>query len=141
MKRLTTLCVLAIAALFASAQERLNIILKDKSYITYSFSERPKVTIAGSTLNISTESVQIQFAMSQVSRFQFGEEPGDLTAVDEVVVNSPDSDADTLTLRVFTLDGVLVRSGSTPNRLNYSDLPKGVYIIRSGNNSHKLYIR
>lgn len=141
MKRLSTICLLALASIFAMADEQLNIILKDNSYVAYSFAEKPKVTIAGNMLNISAEGVNIQFAMSQVSRFQFGDELGELTSVGEVAADAAERSDGAPTLQIFTLDGMLVRSGSKPNRLNYSDLPKGTYIVRSGKNAHKITIR
>lgn len=146
MKRILLIAALALSGLFATAQEQLNIVLNDSTYVTYLFSEKPQVTIQGTTLVVQTDRFNVQFPMGQVRRFQFGPMPDDITAINEI--RKGDSgmrdNGQSLTVNgqspidIYTLDGQLLRSGRS---VPYSDLPAGIYIIRYCNASHKLMVK
>ena len=146
MKRILLIAALALSGLFATAQEQLNIVLNDSTYVTYLFSEKPQVTIQGTTLVVQTDRFNVQFPMAQVRRFQFGPMPDDITAICEI--RKGDSgmmdNGQSLTVNgqspidIYTLDGQLLRSGRS---VHYSDLPAGIYIIRYRHTSHKLMVK
>ncbi|MDO4951718.1 MAG: hypothetical protein Q4E49_06615 [Bacteroidales bacterium] len=146
MKRILLIAALALSGLFATAQEQLNIVLNDSTYVTYLFSEKPQVTIQGTTLVVQTDRFNVQFPMAQVRRFQFGPMPDDITAINEIKKRDSGmrDNGQSLTVNgqspidIYTLDGQLLRSGRS---VPYSDLPAGIYIIRYCNASHKLIIK
>ncbi len=146
MKHILLIAALALSSLFASAQEQLNVVLKDSTYVTYLFSEKPLVTIQGTTLVVQTDRFNVQFPMAQVLRFQFGAMPDDITAISgaKAVESAISDNGQTLSvsgqtpLDIYTLDGQLLRSGRS---VPYTDLPAGIYIIRYGHVSHKLLLK
>ena len=141
MKHILAIIILALISVSAIAQEQLNIILKDSSYVSYTFDEKPKITINGNTLSVSTAAITVDFPMSEVRNLQFGSIPDDITAAPAVNILTSDNDSQ---LQIYTIDGLLVRTSqnntSSATSVTLGDLPKGIYIVRKGDKSHKIII-
>lgn len=139
-KTLLTAC-LAITGLFASAQEQLNIVLTDSSYISYSFSESPKVTTEATNVCFNTAAITVRIPMSRIKRFTFGQVPDDITALPSVSVTTPyDNENKDVVTEIRSMAGVQVRRIPPGNpagaALQLSGLPKGLYIVKKGRHAH-----
>ncbi len=130
---LLTILVLAIGA--AYGQNSLNVILKDGGAMTYSFQEKPVVTYTQDGVHLTTTRVEVDFPFQNLEKFTFDDDTAD--ALCEVrSLNDPANTG------IYTIDGKLLRTikareeGSTSFSLD--DLPRGIYVIKNGNTTHKI---
>lgn len=131
--------LLAIASLFlglasAFAQNTLNIHQKSGGVVSYAFSEKPVVTYTADGIHLSTSKVEVDYPLSNLEKFTFGD--GDADAVESVKAEGIAGD-----VRIYSINGVLIKTiklseGSAS--FSTADLPKGTYIIKNGVTTYKI---
>ena len=144
-------CVIGVRA--ADKQNTLFVLTKGNVLHQFVLADKPKVTFEGTNLKVTCEnaSASYTFNLSDVIRFAYDEKSA--TGIDEVVAKPIDvmQEGDVLvvsqlkagaTVSVFALDGKLVRQlkpqRSGTYRLNLSELPSGLYIVKAGNTTYKI---
>ena len=128
------LAALLLAMGVSYGQNSLNVLLKDGGAFTYSFQEKPVVTYTETGVHLKTTSVEVDFPFSNLEKFTFDDDEADAICM----VKTKDLPGDT---RIFSLDGKLLRTikaeeGSASFSLD--DLPRGIYVIKNGNTTHKV---
>ena len=145
-------CVIGVRA--ADKQNTLFVLTKGNVLHQFVLADKPKVTFEGTNLKVTCEnnaSASYTFNLSDVIRFAYDEKSA--TGIDVVAVKPIDvsQEGDVLvvsqlkagaTVSVFALDGKLVRQlkpqRSGTYRLNLSELPSGLYLVKAGNTTYKI---
>lgn len=119
--------------------EQLNIVMKDSSYVSYLFSDKPKVVVNKDTLDVITPVVELKLKMADVAYFCFGNVPEDITDIKEASITTSDNSP----LVIYSIDGTQMRqiSGGSAAAFKYSELPRGIYIVKKGQTAHKIIVR
>lgn len=152
-KLLSALLFMATAASAnAQAQQALVVEMRNGEKASFAFADSPTLRFVGDSLVVNTHMYEIKYAADKVQRYTFGTSETEgisQPAIDGKVVNG-----DNLTLNlgeagataiVYAADGMAVAS-STANEqgtatISLSDLPAGVYIVKSGETSTKILKR
>lgn len=85
--------------------EQQNIVMKDSSYVSYLFSDKPKVVVNKDTLDVVTPVVELKLKMADVAYFCFGNVPEDITAIKEASITTSDNSP----LVIYGIDGTQMR--------------------------------
>ncbi len=152
-KLLTLLFYLAIAigAWANEVENTLVVKLKNGAETAFVLKDKPNVTFEGTDLKVITEKEIVTFALSDVLRFTYIKK--DPSGIDEKVVDPTKVDYKDGVLvisqlkqgafvGIYSLDGKLLRQlnahHSGTYRLNLSELPKGVYLVKADNVTYKI---
>ena len=146
-------CVIGVRA--ADKQNTLFVLTKGNVLHQFVLADKPKVTFEGTSLKVTCEnnaSASYTFNLSDVVRFaaydaksatgidEIQEEPAAISQEGDVLVISQVKAG--ATVSVFALDGKLVRQlkpqRSGTYRLNLSELPSGLYIVKADNTTYKI---
>lgn len=145
-------CVIGVRA--ADKQNTLFVLTKGNVLHQFVLADKPKVTFEGTNLKVTCEnnaSASYTFNLSDVIRFAYDaksatgidesiEEPAAISQEGDVLVISQVKAG--ATVSVFALDGKLVRQlkpqRSGTYRLNLSELPSGLYIVKADNTTYKI---
>ena len=157
-KKLITLLVMLLMLIPTSMKAAnpvvtLIVLTKDKAEHYFALNDKPQVSFEGKNLKVtcSKASASATFARADVVRFTY--KKMDPTGIDELV-----EDPTTLnfengvliisqlkansTVGVFTLDGKPVKQLKATRtgtfRLNLSELPSGVYLVKAGTITYKI---
>ncbi|MBP3227378.1 MAG: leucine-rich repeat protein [Bacteroidaceae bacterium] len=132
----------------------LVLLMKDGTTHSVNLVAEPVLTIDGANLNIVGIWVKLSLPLADVVRYTF--EPYDITGIEELRDDNPDADlafdGDAISVRglaegsrlaVYDVKGLLHRSTTaTANgtaALSLSGLPTGMYIVKAGEVSYKVY--
>ena len=145
-------CVIGVRA--ADKQNTLFVLTKGNVLHQFVLADKPKVTFEGTSLKVTCEknaSASYTFNLSDVIRFAYDaksatgideiqDEPAGISQEGDVLVISQVKAG--ATVSVFALDGKLVRQlkpqRSGTYRLNLSELPSGLYIVKADNITYKI---
>ena len=145
-------CVIGVRA--ADKQNTLFVLTKGNVLHQFVLADKPKVTFEGTSLKVTCEknaSASYTFNLSDVIRFAYDaksatgideiqDEPAGISQEGDVLVISQVKAG--ATVSVFALDGKLVRQlkpqRSGTYRLNLSELPSGLYIVKADNTAYKI---
>lgn len=137
MKKLILSLLTLLAATAAWADTSLIVHQKSGSTVEFAFSEKPVVTYSDGYLVITAQDRTVQFPMSIMQKFTFGEvEEDQITRITAPVNVAPQP------TYIYGIDGKLMRTlkpsddGSTP--ANLDGLPAGTYVIKNGSTSYKV---
>jgi len=135
----------------ADEVETLIVQMKNGSENAFFLKDKPKVTFEGSNLKVSASTGDVCFALADVLRFTYAkksptgisEQVEDRTGVafegDVLVISQLKANA---VASIYTLDGKLIwqlkpqRTGTY--RINLSELPSGLYIVKADNVTYKI---
>ncbi len=149
---LLMICFIGVRA--ADKQNTLFVLTKGNVLHQFVLADKPKVTFEGTSLKVTCEknaSASYTFNLSDVIRFAYDaksatgideiqDEPAGISQEGDVLVISQVKAG--ATVSVFALDGKLVRQlkpqRSGTYRLNLSELPSGLYIVKAGNTTYKI---
>lgn len=135
----------------ADEVETLIIQMKNGSENAFFLKDKPKVTFEGSNLNISASTGDVSYALKDVLRFVYAKKSP--TGISEQVENPSDVmfEGDVLvisqlkanaTANIYALDGKLIRQlrpqRTGTYRINLSELPSGLYIVKADNVTYKI---
>lgn len=135
----------------ADKKNALIVLTKDKALHQFLLSDKPTVTFEGNNLKVKVSKNTATFALTDVIRFNYKKvdptgidepvaEPTELGFEDGVLVIS-NIKAGTI-VSVFTLDGKPIRQMKPARtgtyRLNLSQLPSGVYVVKAGTITYKI---
>lgn len=154
MKSVLIALILMCNGVFLFSQEALILHQKNGGKVAYVLNERPKVTYEGENLVLTTQKVTVEYPLSEVSKFTFGDlgDNGieDLRGKDASVKLN----AQTLVvaggtpgapLSLYSLSGSLVwrTNLDADGQLirSIADLPRGVYVLKSGSITSKIIKR
>lgn len=135
----------------ADKKNALVVLTKDKAQHQFLLTDKPNVTFEGKNLKVKVAKNTATFALTDVIRFTYKKvdptgidesvaEPAELSFDDGILVIS-NIKAGTV-VSVYTLDGKPVqqmkpaRTGTY--RLNLSQLPSGVYVVKAGTITYKI---
>lgn len=154
MKKLLFLLLLLLAlpiGMLADNQNTLIVKTKDGAQTTFVLQDKPRVTFEGTDLKVVSEKETVAFALADVLRFEYvkkdalgiDEDVADPTGVSYqggvLVISQLRQGA---SVAVYTLDGKLLRqltaSHSGTYRLNLSELPTGLYLVKADNVTYKI---
>lgn len=155
-KVLTFLLLLAMPMVMLAADKQNTLFVLTKGNVLHQFvlADKPKVTFEGTSLKVTCEnnaSASYTFNLSDVIRFAY--DAKSVTGIDEITEEPAaiSQEGDVLvisqvkagaTVSVFALDGKLVRQlkphRSGTYRLNLSELPSGLYIVKADNTTYKI---
>lgn len=156
MKRFLLLMLLTVSysAMQADQVQSLIVQLKDGSQTAFFLKDKPQVTFDGPNLKVTSTAGDTSFALSDVLRFTYAKK--DPTGIDEMVTDPTgvDFQGDVLVISqlkangdvsVYALDGKLLRqlkaSHAGTYRLNLSELPTGLYLVKADNVTYKILKR
>ncbi len=149
---LLMICFIGVRA--ADKQNTLFVLTKGNVLHQFVLADKPKVTFEGTSLKVTCEknaSASYTFNLSDVIRFAYDaksatgideiqDEPAGISQEGDVLVISQVKAG--ATVSVFALDGKLVRQlkpqRSGTYRLNLSELPSGLYIVKADNTTYKI---
>ena len=157
MKKILTILLLAsflampVGIRAADKKNALVVLTKDKAQHQFLLTDKPNVTFEGKNLKVKVAKNTATFALTDVIRFTYKKvdptgidepvaEPAELSFDDGILVIS-NIKAGTV-VSVYTLDGKPVqqmkpaRTGTY--RLNLSQLPSGVYVVKAGTITYKI---
>ena len=154
MKKLLFLLLLLLAlpiGMLADNQNTLIVKTKDGAQTTFVLQDKPRVTFEGTDLKVVSEKETVAFALADVLRFEYVKK--DALGIDEDVVDPTGVSyqggvlvisqlRQGASVAVYTLDGKLLRqltaSHSGTYRLNLSELPTGLYLVKADNVTYKI---
>ena len=154
MKKLLFLLILLLAlpiGMLADNQNTLIVKTKDGAQTTFVLQDKPRVTFEGTDLKVVSEKETVAFALADVLRFEYVKK--DALGIDEDVVDPTGVSyqggvlvisqlRQGASVAVYTLDGKLLRqltaSHSGTYRLNLSELPTGLYLVKADNVTYKI---
>ena len=156
MKRFLLLMLLTVSysAMQADQVQSLIVQLKDGSQTAFFLKDKPQVTFDGPNLKVTSTAGDTSFALSDVLRFTYAKK--DPTGIDEMVTDPTgvDFQGDVLVISqlkanssvgIYALDGKLIRqltaSHAGTYRLNLSELPTGLYLVKADNVTYKILKR
>lgn len=136
MKKKLILFLLAAVAVGAQAQNTLNVIRQDGSFMCFRFTEKPQTTFEGNDVVITTDKQNLKIPFSTIKEYTFGD---DLIATDVISMQAADSGLGTV--YVYSVNGKLIKTiGSSNNKsaeIFTKELPAGTYIIKNNNVTYK----
>ncbi len=136
MKKKLILLLLAAVAVGAQAQNTLNVIRQDGSFMCFRFTEKPQTTFEGNDVVITTDKQNLKIPFSTIKEYTFGD---DLIATDVISMQAADSGLGTV--YVYSVNGKLIKTiGSSNNKsveIFTKELPGGTYIIKNNNVTYK----
>lgn len=131
--------------------ETLIIQMKNGSENTFFLKDKPKVTFEGVNLKVSATTGDVSYALADVLRFTYAkksptgisEQVEDRTGVafegDVLVISQLKANA---VASIYTLDGKLIRQlrpqRTGTYRINLSELPSGLYLVKADNVTYKI---
>lgn len=147
---LKTIVLLFVLFWGESAQaQRLVILQKDGSKVSYDLDELPITTFTKEDLVITTKTTQINYSLATIYRYIYEDVPErvDNVGTDGISI-SHDSDnivvyglGNGKSVAVYSVDGILLlekrSDGSKRTILSHSKLPAGVYVIKADNITYK----
>lgn len=154
--RRNILAMLVAMTLPAFAQEHQFVVWLDSGgQISYSLTERPKVTHSGETFIVSTTSVTVEYAKSEVHKFTLTDmKHSGIESVVSIDAGKLSRRGDTVELSgfragtsvsVFTIGGQAVISGCVGSNgtltLDLSHFGNGIYLVTTGSITHKIIKR
>ncbi len=135
----------------ADEVETLIIQMKNGSENAFFLKDKPKVTFEGSNLKVSAETGDVSYALADVLRFTYAKKSQ--TGINEQVENPTGVafEGDVLvishlkanaTASIYTLDGKLIRQLKPQHtgtyRVNLSEMPSGLYLVKADNVTYKI---
>ena len=136
MKKKLILFLFAAVAVGAQAQNTLNVIRQDGSFMCFRFTEKPQTTFEGNDVVITTDRQNLKIPFSTIKEYTFGD---DLIATDVISMQAADSGLGTV--YVYSVNGKLIKTiGSSNNKsveIFTKELPAGTYIIKNNNVTYK----
>ena len=154
MKKLLFLLILLLAlpiGMLADNQNTLIVKTKDGAQTTFVLQDKPRVTFEGTDLKVVSDKETVAFALADVLRFEYVKK--DALGIDEDVVDPTGVSyqggvlvisqlRQGASVAVYALDGKLLRqltaSHSGTYRLNLSELPTGLYLVKADNVTYKI---
>ena len=149
---LTILGLVMVTSLWADEVDNTLVVkLKNGAETTFVLKDKPNVTFEGTDLKVVTEKETVAFALSDVLRFTYIKknpsgidekvvDPTEVGYKDGVLVISQLKQG--ASVDIYSLDGKLLRQltahRSGTYRLNLSELPKGVYLVKADNVTYKI---
>ena len=143
MKRLLLLMLLAGSYITMQADQvqALIVQLKNGSQTAFFLKDKPQVKFDGTNLKVTSTVGDTSFALSDVLRFTYAKKDptgiGDVLVISQLKANGDVS--------VYALDGKLLRqlkaSHAGTYRLNLSELPAGLYLVKADNVTYKIVKR
>jgi hypothetical protein len=139
------MCLLTLGSYVANASEnQVLLTLSGGKSVTFSFSEAPKVTYAGSTVTVTTSDDAVEYAISDIKKLSFGSsetvgvedapaavKAGDIAYANGVFQFSGFGAGERVYL--YTIGGVLRGSYAIPGsgalEVSTSSLPAGIYVV------------
>lgn len=137
--------------MYADQLETLIVTLKNGSQTAFFLKDKPQVKFEGTDLKVTSDVGDATFALADVLRFTY--EKKNPSGIDEIVVD-PTGVAfqdDVLMISqmkanaivaIYALDGRLLRQlkahRSGTYRLNLSELPAGLYLVKADNTTYKI---
>ena len=143
---LLMICFIGVRA--ADKQNTLFVLTKGNVLHQFVLADKPKVTFEGTSLKVTCEnnaSASYTFNLSDVVRFAYDAKSA--TGIDEIQDEPAgiSQEGDVLVIsqvKAGALDGKLVRQlkpqRSGTYRLNLSELPSGLYIVKADNITYKI---
>ena len=131
--------------------ETLIILMKNGSENAFFLKDKPKVTFEGTNLKVSATTGDVSYALADVLRFTYAKKSP--TGISERVENPTgvNFDGDVLvisqlkantTASIYALDGKLIRQLKPQRtgtyRINLSELPSGLYLVKADNVTYKI---
>lgn len=153
MKRLLLLMLLAVSwiAMQADQVQTLIVQLKNGSQTAFFLKDKPQVKFEGGNLKVTSTVGDTSFALSDVLRFTYTTK--DPTGIDETVTapTGVNFQGDMLVISqlkansdvsIYAVDGKQLRQLTAPHsgtyRLNLSELPAGLYLVKADNVTYKI---
>lgn len=136
MKKLIFSMLALFAATTLCAETALIVHQKSGGTVEYSFKEKPVVTYSEGYLVISVVGASVEYPLSNMQKFTFGEVSDMVTRITAPVNVAPQPTF------IYNMGGMLMRTfqpsedGTTPATLD--GLPSGTYIIKNGSTSYKV---
>lgn len=136
MKKVIFSLLTLIAATASWADTALIVHQKSGGTVEYAFSEKPVVTYSNGNLVISVPGASVEYPLSNMEKFTFGEVSDMVTRIKAPVDVAPQP------TYIYNVSGVLMRTfqpgedGTTPATLD--GLPAGTYVIKNGKTSYKV---
>ena len=136
MKKVIFSLLTPIAATASWADTALIVHQKSGGTVEYAFSEKPVVTYSNGNLVISVPGASVEYPLSNMEKFTFGEVSDMVTRIKAPVDVAPQP------TYIYNVSGVLMRTfqpgedGTTPATLD--GLPAGTYVIKNGKTSYKV---
>ena len=136
MKKVIFSLLTLIAATASWADTALIVHQKSGGTVEYAFSEKPVVTYSNGNLVISVPGASVEYPLSNMEKFTFGEVTDMVTRITAPVDVAPQP------TYIYNVSGVLMRTfqpgenGITPASLD--GLPAGTYVIKNGKTSYKV---
>ncbi len=154
MKRILLLLSFLTATtvgMYADQKEALIVKLKNGSETAFFLKDKPQVTFEGTNLQVTSTAGNTTFALADILRFTYAKK--DPTGINETVseptgVNFKD-DVLTVsqlkagaTVSIYALDGKLIRQLAPKRygtyRINLSELPAGLYLVKADDITYKI---
>lgn len=153
MKKLFLLMLLPLFSMVAVADEAINSLVvwaKDGTKVAYALAEKPKLTFTESELVVKTDSIEVTYALEQMSRFTY--ESGSVTGITDLRTDTPFSlinealvfpalPANSM-VSVYSLNGSLVFKKTIRTAGEYafplSGLNTGVYLVNVNAVTYKI---
>lgn len=150
MKRFAVILLLAVCCT-GYAQNSVTLYLKSGRSVSYTFQEKPVMSYSGNELLVSTQEVQIQYALESISKLCF--EDNSQTTVEEVINADVrfDVSADAITLTgekpesdiyIYDMNGVCAGRNSTDAEgnaeISIRELKEGLYVVKTVSLSFKI---
>lgn len=135
MKRnlLLALASLLLGTASAFAQNTLNIHQKTGGVVSYSFSEKPVVTYTEDGIHLVTNSVEVDYPLSNLEKFTFED-----NVSPSGIIRTEGGSSD---VQIYSVGGTLVKTvKATDGVTTFStkDLPAGIYVIKNGKSTYKI---
>ena len=127
------LATVAVAA--HGAETALIVHQKSGGTVEFAFSEKPDVTYADGCLVVSVQGASVEYPLSDMQKFTFGEVSDQYTRIVAPAQQKPQPTC------IYNVGGVLLRTlepnsdDTTPASLD--GLPAGTYIIKNGTTTYK----
>lgn len=144
---LTAMCV----RMQADQVETLIVTLKNGAQTAFFLKDKPQVKFEGTDLKVTSDAGNATFALADVLRFTYDKK--DPSGINETVIDPTGvSFKDDIlvisqlkanaTVSIYALDGKLLRQltaqRSGTYRLNLSELPAGLYLVKADNITYKI---
>lgn len=132
-KNLLALASLFFGATSAFAQNTLNVHQKSGGVVSYSFSEKPVVTYTEDGIHLVTNSVEVDYPLSNLEKFTFED-----STSPSGIIRTEGGRSD---VQIYSVGGLLVKTvkaseGTTT--FSTEDLPAGIYVIKNGKSTYKI---
>lgn len=122
-----------LCAASALAQSSLRIHQKSGGIVSYSFSEKPRISYTSDGLHLVTSSVTVDYPLANLEKLTFEESSTDISAVYTEGV--------TADIQIFTASGTLVQTIRPEEKsatFSIDNLPAGTYVIKNGTTTYKI---